>query len=120
MDDFSKYKVALASSDGINVNVHYGRAEEFFIYAVDDAEGYDFIESRKVTPVCMDGSHIKPLMEQSTAQFADCRYVCASRIGNGAASSLASHGITAMELPGTVEEAIYKIWKYNQVQGLFN
>lgn len=119
--DLSKaYKVAFASTDGENVNIHYGKAEKFFVYAIDDEEGYDFLEERKVQPVCMDGSHLVQQMEKSTAQFSDCRYVVASRIGSGAASSLAAKGITGMELPGTVEDAILKIWKFNQIQGLFN
>lgn len=115
-----KYKVALASSDGENVDRHYGRADAFFIYLIDDDEGYDLVEKRKVVPVCMEGSHVQSSMEESTSHFSDCRYVAASRIGNGAASLLSSKGITAMELPGTVEEAILKIWKYNRIQGLFN
>lgn len=115
-----KYKVALASSDGENVDRHYGRADTFFIYLIDDDEGYDLVEKRKLVPVCMEGSHVQSSMEESTLHFSDCRYVAASRIGNGAASLLSSKGITAMELPGTVEEAILKIWKYNRIQGLFN
>ena len=118
--EHSKYRVAVASSDGETVDVHYGRAEKFFIYFVDDEEGYDLVEERAVVPVCMDGSHVKSEMERSTGQFTDCRYVVASRIGGGASSSLTARGITAMELPGSVEDAIVRVWKYNRVQGLFN
>ena len=114
----ASYRVALASSDGRNVDVHYGKSEKFFVYALDE-EGYDFVEERSVKPVCMDGSHLKQSMEESVKRFADCRYVVASRIGAGASASLTLGGITGMELPGSIEEAIFKIWKYNQVQGLF-
>ena len=107
----SKYRVALASTDGETVNQHYGRS--------DDEEGYDLIEKRKVLPVCRDGGHIASEMEDSTAQFLDCRYVVASRLGAGASAALTARGITAMELPGSVDEAMLKIWKYNRIQGLF-
>ena len=115
----SVYKIALASADGKNVDRHYGKAESFYIFSIDDEVGYDLVEKRNVTPVCMDGSHVKTAMEESVRQFSDCKYVAASRIGNGATSSLTALGIVAMELPGTVEDAILKIWKYNRIQNLF-
>ncbi|MBP5520725.1 MAG: dinitrogenase iron-molybdenum cofactor biosynthesis protein [Treponema sp.] len=116
----SKYKVAVASTKGESVDQHYGRAEKFYIYTVDDEEGYDFLEERKVQPVCLGGKHNKSEMENSVSKISDCRYVVASRIGAGAISSIAALGITAMELPGSIDDAILKIWKYNRIQGLFN
>lgn len=119
--DFSKaYRVAFASTDGENVNIHYGRAEKFFVYVINDEQGCDFVEERRVQPVCMNGSHLVHQMEKSREKFADCRYVVASKIGSGAAAALSAGGITGMELPGPVEDAILEISKYNQIQGLFN
>lgn len=46
------YKVAVASSDGIVVNQHFGRADTFFIYEVAGTGNYRFLETRTVTPVC--------------------------------------------------------------------
>lgn len=113
------YKAAFASTDGESVNIHYGRAEKFFVYTIKDDEGYDFLEERKAKPVCMDGKHIIPEMEKSTKQLEDCRYIIASKIGGGAAASLTARGITPMELPGTIDDAILKVWEYNRIQGLF-
>ena len=33
----AKYKVAVATNDGVNVNVHFGHAAAFDIYEVDEA-----------------------------------------------------------------------------------
>ena len=115
-----KYRVVVASTDGETVNTHYGKAENFYIYIVDDDEGYDILEKRSVTPVCMDGSHNKITMENHVLQFKDCKYVIASKIGSGAIQALTSIGITAMELPGSIDDAILKVWKYNRIQGLFD
>ena len=115
-----KYRVAIASTNGESVNTHYGKSEIFYIYIVDDDEGYDLVEKRQVTPVCQDGFHNKAVMETHVQQFTDCKYVIASRIGNGAIQSLTPAGITAMDLPGSIDDAILKVWKYNQIQGLFN
>lgn len=115
----SKYRVAIASSDGESVNIHFGKSFFFYIYSIDDESGYNLIEKRSVVPVCQDGSHVKSEMEESVKQFSDCKYVIASRIGPGAAQILTSAGIISMELPGSIDDAILKVWKYNRVQGLF-
>ncbi|MBP5603608.1 MAG: dinitrogenase iron-molybdenum cofactor biosynthesis protein [Treponema sp.] len=114
-----KYRVAIASTDGESVNTHYGKSEIFYIYIVDDDEGYDLLEKRKVTPVCQDGFHNKSEMDKHVQQFKDCKYVIANRIGDGALQSLTAAGITGMELPGSIDDAILKVWKYNRIQGLF-
>ena len=116
----SIYKVAIASSDGESVNLHYGKAEKFYIYTIDDEEGYDLLEERQVQPVCMDGAHEISKMEKSVLNFTDCRYVIVSRLGTAASAVLSAAGITAMELPGSIDDAILRVWKYNQIQNLFN
>ena len=114
-----EYRVAIASTDGETVKIHYGKSELFHIYIVDDDEGYDLLENRSVQPVCREGKHDKNAMDIHVQQFKDCKYVIASRIGSGAIQSLTAAGITAMELPGSIDDSILKVWKYNQIQGLF-
>ena len=116
----SLYKVAIASSDGESVNLHYGKAEKFYIYTIDDEEGYDLVEERQIQPVCMDGAHEISKMEKSVLNFTDCRYIIVSRLGTAASAVLSAAGITAMELPGSIDDAILRVWKYNQIQNLFN
>ena len=50
MADKNLYKVAVASTDGKNIDVHYGKADKFFIYQIDDEAGFDFIEVRNTKP----------------------------------------------------------------------
>ena len=116
----SVYKVAIASTDGETVNQHYGKAEKLYIYSIDDEVGYDLVEERLVEPVCMDGAHEISKMKESVLRFTDCRYIVVSRLGTAASSALAAAGITAMELPGSIDDAILNVWKYNQIQNLFN
>ena len=116
----SVYKVAIASTDGETVNMHYGKATKFYIYSIDDEVGYDLVEERQVEPVCQEGSHVISKMEESVLNFSDCRYIVVSRLGAAASAALASAGITAMELPGSIDDAILRVWKYNQIQNLFN
>ena len=122
MDNEQKYnafRVAVASTDGYEIDTHFGRATEFYVYQhfIDE---WIFIEKRTVKPVCNSGKHSIDAMHQNVEHFADCKYVAASKIGQGAMTALQSKGITAMSLPRDVNEALQKIYSYNEIQNLFN
>ncbi|MCR5614157.1 NifB/NifX family molybdenum-iron cluster-binding protein [Treponema sp.] len=42
------YKIAVASSDGVNIDVHFGAAKFFSIYEVQDDASFSFLEKREV------------------------------------------------------------------------
>ena len=52
MQNDRKIRVAVASSDGIVVNSHFGRARDFYIYEVSENEDTVLLEKR-VRPVIM-------------------------------------------------------------------
>ena len=124
MADKNQYKIAVASSDGIVVNSHFGRAEDFLIYRLEidnenDSWLKEFIELRKVAPVCQGGNHDDNRLQETAKLFSDCKYVLVSRIGQGAAFALEGKGITPMELPGMIDESIEKLIVYEKLQSLF-
>ena len=111
------FRVAVASTDGYTVDTHFGRAYDFYIYQylVDE---WIFVEKRTVNPVCQDGQHSVAAMQKNISQFADCQYVVASKIGTGAMSALQSQGIVPMSLPMDINDALEKIYTYNEIQKL--
>lgn len=111
------FRVAVASTDGYTVDTHFGRAYDFYIYQylVDE---WIFVEKRTVNPVCQDGQHSVATMQKNISQFADCQYVVASKIGTGAMSALQSQGIVPMALPMDINDALEKIYTYNEIQKL--
>ncbi len=113
------YKVAAASSDGIVINQHFGRADKFYIYEVAGADRYRFLEIRTVKPVCNSGNHSDKELRENISRFKDCKYILVSRIGMGAANMAEQSGITPMELPGMMEESLDKLIAYEQLQNLF-
>ena len=113
------YKVAAASSDGIVINRHFGRADTFYIYEVAEAGNYRFLETRTVTPVCNGGNHSDKELRENISKFKDCKYILVSRIGMGAANIVEQSGIIPMELPGMMEESLDKLITYEQLQNLF-
>ena len=103
-------KIAVASSDGINVDQHFGKASGFRIYRLQDG-GYEFLETRRNDVPCSGQSHNDSALEQAAARLSDCRGVVVSQIGSGAIDALICHRIMAFTLPGTVEEAFETLIK---------
>ena len=108
MQNDRKIRVAVASSDGIVVNSHFGRARDFYIYEVSENEDTVLLEKRELVPIC----------EADVKRLSDCDYVAVSRIGMGALRVMNEYGIAAMELPGEIEDSLHRIVVYDQIQGL--
>lgn len=115
---FIKFRIAAATSDGIVVNQHFGRADTFRIYDIAQDNTIRFTEERKVVPLCESGNHDAVKMQERSKDFADCKYVLVSRIGQGAANVLEQDGIIPMELPGIIEESVDRLIAYDEVQAL--
>lgn len=113
------YKIAVASSDGIVVNQHFGRADTFYIYKITDGVPEKTNEVRKVQPVCHGGDHDDEQLTENIRQFQDCKYILVSRIGMRAASQAEQLGIIPMELPGIIEESIKKLVSFEEINKLF-
>jgi len=117
--DKDAYKIAVASSDGIVVNNHFGRAKDFYIYQIEDKEQVHFLEKRSVIPVCECGNHDNEKLRTNLEKLKDCKYLLVSRIGSGAADMAAESGIESYEIPGMIEESIEQLIKYIKVKKLF-
>ena len=117
--DKEEYKIAVASSDGIVVNTHFGRAKDFYIYHIDDEEQMHFLEKRSVTPVCEGGDHDNEKLKVNLEKLMDCKYLLVSRIGSGAADMAAACGIESYEIPGIIEESVEQLIKYMKIKKLF-
>lgn len=111
-------KIAIASSDGIVVNNHFGRARSFYIYQVQ-SEKIIFLETRQVSPVCDCGNHDEIKLNENLSRVSDCDYLLVSRIGDGARIAAANMGIDAYEIPGIIENSINKLIQYIKIQNLF-
>lgn len=118
--DKEQFKIAVASSDGIVVNNHFGKAGTFYIYQVNDSENPRFLEIRTVTPVCDGGDHDDAKLKTNLEKISDCRYLLVSRIGRGAAAMAEEFGIEGYEIPGIIGESIEQLIKYIKIKNLFN
>lgn len=115
----NSYKIAVASSDSIVVNQHFGHADKFLIYEVQNDGNYRFIEIRTVKPVCDSGNHDDKRLTENLKKINDCKYLIVSKIGMGASLCAEQSRIIPVELPDMIENSVRKIVSFEQVQNLF-
>lgn len=104
-----KYRIGIATTDGLVVNQHFGRAESFLIADVDETEKINVIEQRFLQPICEGGDHDDNRLLANVEKLSDCNYILVSRIGPGASALLSQKGIAAYEIPGVIEDAVKKL-----------
>lgn len=97
-------KVAVASTDGININEHFGRAKEFLIYEVNETGTYQFLESRQIPPAT--GSEHMHAASRAVELLADVEAVLAAQIGPRAEMELMGKGVFALAVTGPVDQAL--------------
>lgn len=89
-------KVAVASKDGISVNVHFGHASRFLIY--DIVNGLPvFLETRHVDHYCHGQHGDMSALAKILETIRDCSYCLVAKIGEGPKEKLAKIGIEADE-----------------------
>lgn len=98
-------KVAVASTDGIVINEHFGRAREFWIYEGDETGTYTFLERRqtKSAIVSIANGHAAG---QAAHLLADVEAVLVARIGRQAELELRAKDIYALQVTGSIEKAL--------------
>ncbi len=102
-------KIAFATTDGTNVDEHFGRSGMFAIYDLT-MEGYSFVEMRRfatgrdtsVEQTKGMGSVHDEKVEDKANRLADCRIVYLTEIGGPSAARLIRKGI----MPIKVKEAV--------------
>jgi nitrogen fixation protein NifB len=109
-DDHRPY-VAVATREGVLVNMHLGEAEEFQIYGQADGE-FVLVDTRKSPPRgCGD-------VRWSTMArwLEDCRAVLVSSAGPRPTDALQQEGIKVVVMEGLIEEALSSIYNGREVK----
>lgn len=111
-------KVAFATTDGINVDEHFGRAGMFAIYEVTE-DGYQFLEIRKfaegrdtaVEETREQGQVHEDIVQKKVDRLADCKIIYLTEIGAPSAARLARKGIMPVKVKDvvTIEESLKKL-----------
>lgn len=111
------YKIAVASSDGINIDLSFGAAVGFMIYEVE-GDSYTLVEEREVdiTDQLCDVPESKcggvGNGSQKVELIADCRSVVCKKVGFNIQKQLERRAITSFGVTCTIGEALEKISTY--------
>lgn len=103
-------KVAFATTDGRNVDEHFGRAGQFAIYEVT-RDGYSFVETRKfaegrdtaIEESRDRGPEHESRVEAKVERLGDCRLVYMEQIGGPSAARLSRRGIMPLKVKDAVD-----------------
>jgi nitrogen fixation protein NifB len=113
-------KVAVTSTDGISINEHFGKSQEFLIYEVQETGDFEFVE-RRYNDFHNASAAIghQPVNAQL---LADVEVVLTAQIGPGAEQELRNNGIIALTVKGSIEKALRTYGKrgkllWNNIQG---
>jgi nitrogen fixation protein NifX len=96
-------KIAVASTDGKLIDLHFGDANRFLIFKILDGEG-KFQEIREKTPMSINNHQERWVA--SIDLIKDCKAVLCSKIGNEPTIELRKLGIKPIQLDCEVKEAV--------------
>lgn len=102
-------KVAVASNDGKVINQHFGHAQEFLIFDLNDDGTFEFVETRENVPTCNGGDHSVSALDSTLDIIKDTSIVLVSQIGPVASQFLLSNGIQPFMIPTYIDEALEKL-----------
>lgn len=103
MREVKKLKIAVASTDGKSLNLHFGDANRFLIYEIKNNES-KFKEIREKTELNLN-NHTDHWVS-SIDLINDCKAVLCNKIGNKPIIELRKLGIKPIQLDCTVEAAL--------------
>lgn len=100
-------RVAAASSDGRTVDLHFGQAQEFYIYDLGERD-WRFVEKRNIRRAI---GHNPAEFDKVRLLLWDCEAVLVSRIGPSAAEYLLVKGLRVFEVPYPLEQVLDRLVK---------
>jgi nitrogen fixation protein NifX len=109
----SSYRIAIASSDGNTVDMHFGQATNLLIYEIGD-EKVDFIEEREVGLIPGEAAHTEKNMEIFVDTLRDCSAIFVRRIGQRSLRYLLERKITAFEVNFSLNHIFNTLLKNRQ------
>lgn len=96
-------KIAVASTDGKIIDLHFGDANQFLIFEIKNGEGI-FQEIRKKTEIPLNNHQERWVA--SIDLINDCKAVLCNKIGNEPTVELRKLGIKPIKLDCDVKDAV--------------
>jgi nitrogen fixation protein NifB len=109
-------RVAVATRDKIQIDLHFGHADEFAIYALDGGD-IRLVETRAVEHYCRADGGSENRRDVILRALADCAALFVARVGDGPREKLAAAGIEPVDgyAYEAVEESL-RAWSRQRTQ----
>lgn len=115
------YKIAIASSDGINIDQHFGEISSLLVFDVNENDGSFSLDCKRDVPFPKDeGAECeesgcscgKGFTDRITQTVKDCQYFLVAKIGNRPHRFLQENNVNCIEAPFPIEDAVKKLNGY--------
>ncbi|MDR3217252.1 MAG: hypothetical protein LBT55_07650 [Clostridiaceae bacterium] len=105
-----KFKVAVGTEDGLNLDVHFGKCTRFKVFAVDtDISEYSEEAVRTVDNVCKQCGHSDHDFGALADALADCKVILINRVGYPARAFMESRGFAVLPDDGGIDDAVKRL-----------
>ncbi len=103
------YKVAVASTDGNIIDLHFGHADAFHIYSVSE-QGSVLIESRSVKKYCAGPAECSEDKMDTLEAVSDCDAIISKVIGLSPKNKLEEMGVKVFSMVDTVDSGLKNVY----------
>ncbi len=112
--DTTRPNVAVATLEGMLVNMHLGEARSFQIWRPDGTGGYAMIEERPAPPTGGGPNRWYTLAKS----LGDCRAVLVSGVGDTPQAILEEEGVSVVSMSGFIAQGLDAVFKTGNVDHL--
>lgn len=99
-------RVAVASNEGLLVNMHLGEARKVYIFE-QSKNGYHFVETRNTPPEGTGMSRWKELAEKT---LMDCQAILVAGIGETPMKVMQENGVKVIQMNGLIDSGLDAIY----------
>ncbi|KAA6344556.1 FeMo cofactor biosynthesis protein NifB [termite gut metagenome] len=99
-------RVAVASNEGLLVNLHLGEARKVFVFE-KSANGYHFVETRNTPP---EGRGMERWKELAAKTLVDCQAILLSGIGETPMKVMQQNGIRVIQMSGLIDAGLDAVY----------
>ncbi len=101
-----RVRVAVASHEGLLVNLHLGEADKLHIFE-QTRNGYRFIEARATPP---QGKGDSRWVEMANETLADCQAVLVAGVGERPSTILQNNGVRVIQMSGLIDAGLDAVY----------
>jgi predicted Fe-Mo cluster-binding NifX family protein len=110
-------RIAIGSTDGVNIDTFFGKTEFFYIYEIQEGCMFFMVEKRDVRKA--GDSVYQERGETIGTMLPDVQAVLAKHIGSYAVESLRAKGIAAVSIRCSVESAVRSYARHGKLFAFF-